>query len=108
MIGKNFKTGAASQLQVFNLPHTTSRLTSPIDGQDRLISSRALTNFPIVIVATTTTSAALADWREQITMLIVVASLSVLAIAALLLLVVRKLSQQHRASQQRVTLEKQR
>ncbi|SDK15597.1 MULTISPECIES: bifunctional diguanylate cyclase/phosphodiesterase [Bradyrhizobium] len=108
MIGKNFKAGAASQLQVFDLPHSTSRLTSPIDGKDRLISSRALTNFPIVIVAATTTAAALADWREQITMLIVVAGLSVLAISALLFLAVRKLSQQHRASQQRLTLEKQR
>jgi len=108
MIGKNFRTGPASQLQVFDLPHSTSRLTSPIDGKDRLISSRALTNFPIVIVAATTTSAALADWREQIAMLIVVASLSVLAISALLFLAVRKLSQQHRASKQRLMLEKQR
>jgi diguanylate cyclase (GGDEF)-like protein/PAS domain S-box-containing protein len=108
MIGKNFRTGPASQLRVFDLPHSTSRLTSPIDGKDRLISSRALTNFPIVIVAATTTSAALADWREQIAMLIVVASLSVLAISALLFLAVRKLSQQHRASKQRLMLEKQR
>jgi diguanylate cyclase (GGDEF)-like protein/PAS domain S-box-containing protein len=108
MIGKNFKTGAASQLQVFNLPHSTSRLTSPVDGKDRLISSRTLTNFPIVIVAATTTSAALADWREQIAILIVVAGLSVLAISVLLFLVVRKLSQQHLASKQRLTLEKQR
>src|SRR5437588_6009650 len=75
MIGKNFKTGAASQLQVFDLPHSTSRLTSPIDGKDRLISSRALTNFPIVIVAAMTTSAAHADWREQIRMLMLVAGL---------------------------------
>ena len=108
MIGKNFKTGPIDQQQVFERTQSTSRLTSPIDGQDRLISSRALTNFPIVIVATTTTSAALADWREQITMLFVVATLSVLAIAALLFQLVRKLSQQHRASQQRLTLEKQR
>ena len=106
MIGKNFKTGPASQQQVFELAHTTSRLTSPIDGKGRVISSRALTNFPIVIVAATTTSAALADWREQIGILISVAALSVLAIAGLLFLVVRKLSQQHRASQQRLTLEK--
>ncbi|MEO8319629.1 MAG: EAL domain-containing protein [Bradyrhizobium sp.] len=108
MIGKNFKTGGASQLAVFDLPHTTSRLTSPIDHEDRLIASRALTNFPIVIVAATTTSAALADWREQIAILISVAGLSVLAISALLFVVVRKLSRQHRASQQRLTLEKQR
>ena len=99
LIGKNFKTGPAAQRQIFELPRTTSRLTSPIDGEDRLISSRALTNFPLVIIASTTTSAALADWREQIGILITVTGLSVLAIAALLFLVVRKLSQQHRASQ---------
>jgi diguanylate cyclase (GGDEF)-like protein len=108
MIGKNFRTGPASQQQVFELAHTTSRLTSPIDGKDRVISSRGLSKFPIVIVAATTTAAALADWREQIAILIAVTALSVLAIAILLFLVVRKLSQQHRASQQRLTLEKQR
>ena len=108
MIGKNFKTGPAVQRQIFELPRSTSRLTSPMDGEDRLVSSRALTNFPLVIVASTTTSAALADWREQIAILIAVAGLSVLAIAALLFLVVRKLSHQHRASKQRLSLEKQR
>ncbi|MEH2555868.1 diguanylate cyclase (GGDEF)-like protein/PAS domain S-box-containing protein [Bradyrhizobium algeriense] len=108
MIGKNFKTGPAAQRQVFELAHSTSRLASPIDGEDRLISSRTLTNFPIVIVASTATSAALADWREQIAILITVTGLSVLAIAALLLLVVRKLSHQHRTSKQRLSLEKQR
>ena len=108
LVGKNFKTGPAAQRQIFELPRTTSRLISPIDGQDRLISSRALTNFPLVIIASTTTSAALADWREQIAILITITGLSVLAIAALLLLVVRKLSHQHRASKQRLSLEKQR
>ena len=108
MVGKNFKTGPATQRQIFEQPRSTSRLTSPIDGEDRLISSRALTNFPIVIVASTTTSAALADWREQIGILITITGLSVLAIAALLFLVVRKLSHQHRASKQRLSLEKQR
>ena len=108
MIGKNFRTGPASQQQVFELAQTTSRLTSPLDGKDRVISSRGLSKFPIVIVAATTTAAALADWREQIAILIAVTGLSVLAIAVLLFLVVRKLSQQHRASQQRLTLEKQR
>ncbi|MEH2534574.1 diguanylate cyclase (GGDEF)-like protein/PAS domain S-box-containing protein [Bradyrhizobium sp. AZCC 1588] len=108
LVGKNFRTGPVAQRQVFELTRSTSRLTSPIDGEDRLISSRALTNFPIVIIASMTTSAALADWREQIGILIAVTGFSVLAIAALLLLVVRKLSYQHRASKQRLTLEKQR
>jgi diguanylate cyclase (GGDEF)-like protein len=108
MIGKNFKAGPPAQRQIFELAQSSSRLTSPMDGQDRLISSRALTNFPIVIVATTTAATALADWREQIAMLIVVAGLSVLAISVLLFFVVRKLSQQHRKSKQRLTIEKQR
>jgi diguanylate cyclase (GGDEF)-like protein/PAS domain S-box-containing protein len=108
LIGKNFKSGPAARRQIFELPRTTSRLTSPIDGADRLIASRALTNFPFVIIASTPASAALADWREQIGILIAIAGLSVLAIAALLLLVVRKLSHQHRASKQRLSLEKQR
>jgi diguanylate cyclase (GGDEF)-like protein/PAS domain S-box-containing protein len=108
MIGQNLKTGPAAQRQMFELPRSTSRQTSPIDGQDRLVSSRTLTNFPVVIVATTTASAALADWREQTAILIAVTALSVLAIAALLFLVVRKLSAQHRVSKQRLTLEKHR
>ncbi|WP_375782809.1 EAL domain-containing protein [Bradyrhizobium sp. Pha-3] len=106
MIGKNFRTGPANQQQVFELSQSTSRLTSPVDGKDRLVSSRALTKFPIVVVATTTTEAALANWREQIGMLIAVTAASVLAIAILLTLVVRKLLQQHRTQQQRLTLEK--
>lgn len=106
LIGKNFRTGPVNQQQVFELPQSTTRLASPVDGKDRLVSSRALTKFPIVVVATTTTEAALANWREQIAILIAVTSISVLAIAILLTLVVRKLVQQHRAQQQRLTLEK--
>ncbi|WP_338826839.1 bifunctional diguanylate cyclase/phosphodiesterase [Bradyrhizobium sp. 27S5] len=106
LIGKNFRTGPVNQQQVFELPQSTTRLASPVDGKDRLVSSRALTKFPIVVVATTTTEAALANWREQIAILIAVTSISVLAIAILLTLVVRKLVQQHRAQQQRLKLEK--
>ncbi|WP_407174659.1 EAL domain-containing protein [Bradyrhizobium sp. STM 3562] len=107
MIGRNFKQGPAEQQSVFELPHHTARLVSPIDGQVRLVASRALTNFPIVIVATTTKAAALAVWREQVGILIAVAGASVLAIATLFL-VIRKLTQQYRASEQRLRLEKQR
>jgi diguanylate cyclase (GGDEF)-like protein len=109
MIGHNFKIGAPpDRLKIFDLDQYATHLISPVDGQERLVSSRALANFPIVIVATKTTAAALADWREQMRILVSVASASAVAIALLLLLVVRKLSQQHRLSQQRLTLEKQR
>ena len=108
MIGRNFKTGPAHQRALFDKEHGSTRLASPMDGRDRLISSRALANFPIVIIATTTVATALADWHEQIVFLVIVAGLFVLVIAALLFLVVRKLSRQHLASQQRLRLEKQR
>jgi diguanylate cyclase (GGDEF)-like protein len=109
MIGHNFKIGAPpDRLKIFDLDQYATHLISPVDGQERLVSSRALANFPIVIVATKTTAAALADWREQMRILVAVASASAVAIALLLVLVVRKLSQQHRLSQQRLTLEKQR
>ena len=106
MIGRNFKSGPARQQRLFELDHDSTLLTSPVDGRDRLISARALTDFPIVLVATTTETAALADWREQISFLIAVAALAVLVITTMLFLVIRKLSQQHRLSQQRLTLEK--
>ncbi len=108
MIGKNFKSGPAVQQRVFEQPSSASRLTSPLDGKDRLIASRALERFPMVVVASTTAEAALADWREQIALLVAVSIASVLAIAALLFLVVRKLSHQHRQQQRRLGLEKQR
>jgi len=88
--------------------HGTLRMTSLLDGQDRLGSGWLLNHFPIVVIATKTVSAVLADWRAQIRFLIAAAGLSVLVIAAMLFLIVRKLSQQHRSSQERLRLEKQR
>jgi len=82
--------------------HGTIRLTSPIDGQERIASVYALKNFPISIVASMTVSAALADWREQTRFLILVASFSVLVITAMLFLFVRKLLQQHQTEKQRL------
>ncbi|MGH6680939.1 MAG: PAS-domain containing protein, partial [Bradyrhizobium sp.] len=108
MIGRNFRNGPPDQRKVFELPHYAARVVSPIDGQKRLIASRALTDFPIVIVATTTEAAALAGWRQQVVILVLIAGASVLAIASLLFLVVRKLSQQHRSVQRRLMLDKQR
>ncbi|UQR67692.1 EAL domain-containing protein [Bradyrhizobium sp. C-145] len=108
LMGRNFKTGPFSHQRVFGLDHFAGRFVSPIDGDDRLISSRALPHFPILIMATMTRAAALADWREQIGILISVAASSALAIAGVLIAIVRKLLEQHRLSRERLTLEKQR
>jgi diguanylate cyclase (GGDEF)-like protein len=102
MIGQNFAAGPVHQQILSKADHGTMRLTSPIDGQDRLGSARALSEFPISIIATETVSAALADWREQIRFLVTVAALSVLLVAAMLFLAIRKLSQQHRMEKQRL------
>ncbi|KJC37912.1 EAL domain-containing protein [Bradyrhizobium sp. LTSP857] len=108
LMGRNFKTGPFEQQRVFGLDHFAGRFISPVDGDDRLISARALPHFPILMMATTTRAAALADWREQIGILISVAGASALAIAGVLIAIVRKLLEQHRLSRERLTLEKQR
>ena len=102
MIGTNFKDGPVHLQVLSKTDHGTIRLTSPMDGMDRLASARALSEFPISVIATTTVAAALADWREQTRFLVVVASLSVIVIAGMLFLVVRKLSRQHRLEKQRL------
>ena len=108
MIGRVFEPGPLRLRAQARTGLATEQLISPIDGQARLSSALSLTNFPIVVVATTTLSAALADWRAQTRFLIAAAGLSALVIAAMLFLAVRKLSRQHRLSEQRLMLEKQR
>ncbi len=102
MIGQNFSNAPVHRQVLANAGHGTIRMTSSIDGRDRLASARALTEFPISIIATETEATALADWRNQIVFLIAAAGLSVLLIAAVLFLVVRKLSQQHQLEKQRL------
>ena len=108
MIGQNFGNDPFFQNVLSKADHGTLRQISPVDGLDRLGAVRALSKFPIVVIATTTASAALVDWRAQIRFLIAAAGLSMLVITVMLYLVVRKLSEQHRLSEQRLRLEKQR
>jgi diguanylate cyclase (GGDEF)-like protein len=80
----------------------TVRVTSSVDGQDRLASANELQGFPIAIIASITVDAALADWREQTRFLILIAALSAVAIATMLSFFVRKLMEQHRTEKQRL------
>jgi diguanylate cyclase (GGDEF)-like protein len=102
MIGQSFKNAPVHQQILTKSDHGTMHMISPIDGLSRLASVRALTDFPIGIIATTTIAAALADWREQLSYMIAAAGLSVLVIAGMLFFVVRKLSQQHQMEKQRL------
>jgi diguanylate cyclase (GGDEF)-like protein len=102
MIGRNFKAGPMHQQLLSKTKHGTMRLTSPVDGVYRLASARALSNFPIEIIATSTEAAALAAWQQQTRFLIGGAGLSVLIIIAILFLIVRKLLQQYQLEKQRL------
>ena len=65
MIGSHVRSSPIYRYISSPSGHGTIRLTSPIDGQERVASAYALRSFPIAIVASTTVAAALADWREQ-------------------------------------------
>jgi diguanylate cyclase (GGDEF)-like protein len=107
MIGRNLSTTPIQQI-LSRANHGTARQISPVDGEDRLASARALSEFPLSIVATTTLATALADWRAQARLLVVAAGLVALAIALTLFLIVRRLSRQHQNSERRLALEKER
>jgi diguanylate cyclase (GGDEF)-like protein len=102
MIGSNVHASPIYRYISSQVGRGTIRLTSPIDGQERIASAYALKGFPIAIVASTTVASALADWREQTRSLILVAGFSVIVITAMLVFFVQKLLQQHRTEKQRL------
>jgi diguanylate cyclase (GGDEF)-like protein len=109
IIGKDFKAAATPQAAaLLKQSHGTTRLISPVDGADRLVSIQSLTRFPLSIVATTTVASALAEWRAQTKFLIAAAVLSAIIVVITIVLIVRRLKWQHQSSQQRVRREKQR
>src|SRR5450755_3563767 len=107
MIGRNFQAGPVQKM-LARADHGTTRLISPVDGEHRLLAARALSEFPLSILATTTVATALADWRAQTRSLVVAAGLVALVVALTLSLIVRKLSRQHQNSERRLALEKER
>ncbi len=102
MIGTQIRDREIFQYLTSSSGRGTVRVTSPIDGQQRLASANSLRGFPIAVVASTTIDAALADWREQTRFLIVVAVMSAITIAILLSFFIRKLLAQHRIERQRL------
>jgi diguanylate cyclase (GGDEF)-like protein len=102
MIGANVRASPIYRYISSQEGSGTIRLTSPIDGKERLASARALRSFPIAIVASRTVSAALADWREQTRFLVLIAALCAIVLAAMLVIFFRKLLKQHRTEKQRL------
>jgi diguanylate cyclase (GGDEF)-like protein len=102
MIGSQVRDSDIFRYMSSSSGRGTVRVTSPIDGNERLASADALQDFPIAIVASTTVDTALADWREQTRFMVVIAALSAIIIAILLSFFVRKLLEQHRTEKQRL------
>ncbi|MFZ5736499.1 MAG: bifunctional diguanylate cyclase/phosphodiesterase [Pseudomonadota bacterium] len=107
MIGRNFRDGPTLQQAVFD-SDTTARLTSPVDGQQRLVASHALSELPIVMVATMTAEDALASWHSQTRLLVSVAVVSALVVTVILLLIIHQIFKHYRTTQQKLRLDKQR
>jgi diguanylate cyclase (GGDEF)-like protein len=108
MVGHNFKQAPIFEKVLSHSDHGTIRLTSSLDGKDRIAAIQSLASFPLSVVAASTVSVVLSDWHEQVQFMVVAAALSMLVIAGILGLIVRQLSRQHQFLLQKQALEKQR
>ncbi len=72
------------------------RMTSPIDGHDRLVATASLNHFPIRFVVARTVDATLARWRGQAIALGVAAGLLEVGVLLLLWLIIRSIRSQRR------------
>jgi diguanylate cyclase (GGDEF)-like protein len=59
------------------------RVSSPIDGIERIIAGHSLAHYPVVVAVATTTDAVFADWRIYTKYLIGAAALSILVIGGI-------------------------
>jgi PAS domain-containing protein len=108
LIGRSFKDAPLMQkvLALARGGQQTLRVTSPVDGEERLGSAASLNHFPLVIVATNTMNAALADWRQQTGFMVTTATLSAAVIALILFLIIRQINRQNREARQRLEAER--
>jgi len=84
----------------------SKRIVGTMDGVDRLLAAQRIDGFPLVVAAGQATSAALSNWLEETKYLIGIAVLALLVTAAMLFLIIRKLSRDHRRSNQSLMSEK--
>ncbi len=73
-----------------------TRITSRLDGKERLIVPRAMAHFPLIIAVTDTMDSILRSWRQQMRILVTTILLLELMIAGTMILGVRHLRGQER------------
>jgi diguanylate cyclase (GGDEF)-like protein/PAS domain S-box-containing protein len=106
MIGQNYqKTPLVTAVATQGGRHTM-RITSPVDGRERVGSAAGLNGHPIAVVVTRTVSSALIDWRAQTGLMLAGALLLTFAIGVTVLLIVRQLSRQNSETQEKLREQK--
>jgi PAS domain S-box-containing protein len=88
--GSSYGQGALFETVLSRANKGTIRLTSIIDGKERLIAGHSLAHYPVVVAVGTTVAAALADWRHLANYLIGAATLTIIVIAGIIILSVRQ------------------
>src|SRR5206468_429576 len=64
-LGTSYAQGPLFTKVLSRSDHGVVRLTSIVDGKERLIAGYSLEHYPVVVGIGTTVSAALAHWREE-------------------------------------------
>ncbi|HVX78435.1 MAG TPA: EAL domain-containing protein [Bradyrhizobium sp.] len=107
-IGRNFNNGSPDRRPLFSQTSYSTRLNSPIDGEDRLLSSEALMSVPLVVIAAENVSTALRDWTAQTEALGRGAAIAIVVLIITFLLIIRLLTREHKEAAARLTQERNR
>nr|WP_171015391.1 EAL domain-containing protein [Methylobacterium sp. L1A1] len=68
-IGQRFLSAGASLIAARKAKGGVIRTVSPIDGRDRLVATRSLKSYPLILSVSRTAEAGLASWRQEATVI---------------------------------------
>ena len=89
LVGRKIAGGELGQSFAAGRMIGSLRIESPIDGQERLMSYRAIPSAPLIVAVTTSIDDALADSRRRMILVGVLAGLATIALAISALMLVR-------------------
>jgi hypothetical protein len=98
--GTSYVRGDLFKNVLSHADHGTVRLTSIVDGEERLIAGHRLAHYPVVVGVATTVAAALADWQHEAKLLIGAGILAAFVILVFAFLIARRLLQTYEDSKQ--------
>jgi diguanylate cyclase (GGDEF)-like protein/PAS domain S-box-containing protein len=98
--GTSFAQGELFKNVLSHVDHGVVRLTSPIDGEERLIAGHALAHYPVVVAVGKTVTATLADWQHEAKLLIGAGTLAALVILVFSFLIARRILQRDKQIKQ--------